>query len=151
MSETIKFESGTFGAAVAAYADTAEKAERLLSAMTSFEEFDVAVLAAEDLREAGAKAPHMIAAKRALGMPDDEQEKTGPRGAQKRSVNGRRFRKLGDQILKNMTPAEKPFRLAVVASGDNGPVTGTVTVPEDHPLYADLVAFIAEAQAAVEA
>jgi hypothetical protein len=56
-----------------------------------------------------------------------------------------RFGARFDAAVKRATPeAPKPVTLRATLSGEGG---GSTTIPTDHPLYADIVALIAESQA----
>lgn len=72
-------------------------------------------------------------------------QKTGPKGDQTPTDFGRgvdRLRKAVADLVKTAKP--KPVKMQVTLSGDDAPVTGSVTIPTDSPLYATLVAMIAE-------
>lgn len=121
------------------YGDAVAAADRAGIRLNEHPDFPSYVTLAADLKKAGVKGPHNVAAKRLLGLPDDEPEKTGPRGAQKRTKNGRRFRAVADLIAKAMESDDdepKPVKVRVSMSGEGG---GTVTIPEDHPMYDALV------------
>lgn len=74
------------------------------------------------------------------------QVMTGPAGAQVKTLYGIGHASLVSKVKAELAKSEaKPVRLAVTMSGTDAPTTGTVTIPTDHPLYADLVALIAAA------
>lgn len=76
---------------------------------------------------------------------DAPRQKTGPVGDQTPTDFGRgvdRLRKAVAALVKEDKP--KPVKMQVTLSGDDAPITGTVTIPQDSDLFATLVAMIAE-------
>lgn len=90
----------------------------------------------------------------AWACPDGDApaQKTGPKGDQTPTDFGRgvdRLRKAVADLVKAEKP--KPVKMQVTLSGDDAPITGTVTIPTDSPLFATLVAMIAEQSEAAAA
>lgn len=72
-------------------------------------------------------------------------QKSGPKGAQTLTDYGRGVDALAKavrELVKDDAP--KPVKLRATLSGEGG---GSVVIPKDSPLYAPLVALIAEAAA----
>lgn len=87
------------------------------------------------------------AARKILGLPADEPIKTGPAGKQKYTQHGRSIETVAKFLQRYSNSAEpKPVRLTVTLSG-SGVSGGTVVIPSDHKLYAELVALIEERSA----
>lgn len=80
------------------------------------------------------------AARAILGLPTDEPIKTGPAGKQRYSQHGRSIETVAKYLKTAGGAAEsKPTRLTLTLSGSDV-VGGTVVVPADHKLYAELIA-----------
>ena len=127
----------------ASYADKSAAAENAAKRLAEHPDTPAHLAAFITMRDEKVWGAANIVARQMLDLPADEPIKKGPAGQQKTTTNGRRIETLARWITRNADKADddddKPVVLRVSLSGQGG---GTVTVPNDHPMYAELVALV---------